>query len=55
MMKHVMLMSLWDNSLEGKLLSLGQCRFCFLSGRDFKHYIVVALMCCNMHSLYRCW
>lgn len=31
MMKSVMLMSLWDNSLEGELFSLGQCMFFYLS------------------------
>lgn len=43
-----------DDSLEGELLSLGQCMFCLLSGGDFKHYVVVALMFYDMHSLFHC-
>lgn len=38
-----------DDSSGGELLSLGQCMFYFLSGEDFKHHVVVALTCCNMH------
>ena len=50
----IMIMLLWDDSSGGELLSLGQCMFCLLSGGDFKHYVVVALTCCDMHSLCRC-
>lgn len=42
-------MLLWDNSSGGELLSLSQCKFCLLSGGDFKYYVVVALMCIDIH------
>lgn len=52
----IMSMLLWDASSRGELLSLDQCMFCLLSGGDFKYYVVVALACCDMHSLCcYCW
>lgn len=52
----IIIMLLWDYSSGWELLSLGQCIFSLLSGGDFKHYIVVALMCCDMHLLcHYCW
>lgn len=50
-----MIMLLRDDSSGGELLSLSQCIFCLLSGGNFKHYVIVAFMCCDMHSLYRYW
>lgn len=37
------------HSSAGELLSLSQCKFCLFLGVDFKYYIVVSLICINMH------
>lgn len=50
----IVIMLLWDDSPKGELLSSGQCIFCLLSGGDFKHYVVAALTCCDIHSLCHC-
>lgn len=56
---HNYVVKLWDvvvdDSLGGEMLSLDKYMFCLLSEGDFKHYVIVALTCYDMHSLCRCY